>query len=111
MRIDILTLFPEMCEAVVSSSIIGRAVASKKVEIICTNIRDYANNKHNKVDDTPYGGGMGMVMSAEPIDTAFASLYNPETEEKPHLIRKKLLRLFLRLQKKWVEMTTDYLRP
>ena len=86
MRIDILTLFPEMCDAVVSSSIIGRAVASKKVEIICTNIRDYANNKHNKVDDTPYGGGMGMVMSAEPIDNAFASLYNPETEEKPHLI-------------------------
>ena len=86
MRIDILTLFPEMCEAVVSSSIIGRAVASNKVEIFCTNIRDFANNKHNKVDDTPYGGGMGMVMAAEPIDRAFASLYNSETEEKPHLI-------------------------
>ena len=86
MRIDILTLFPEMCETVMNESIIGRAQKSGKVEIVCTNIRDYANNKHNKVDDTPYGGGMGMVMSAEPIDNAFASLYNPETEEKPHLI-------------------------
>ncbi len=86
MRIDILTLFPEMCDAVLSSSIIGRAVTSKKVEIFCTNIRDYANNKHNKVDDTPYGGGMGMVMAAEPIDNAFNSLYNAESDEKPYLI-------------------------
>lgn len=51
MRIDILTLFPEMCEAVMSESIIGRARAAGKVEIVCTNIRDFANNKHNKVDD------------------------------------------------------------
>ena len=86
MRIDILTLFPEMCNAVISSSIIGRAVAANKVEIFCTNIRDFANNKHNKVDDTPYGGGMGMVMAAEPIDNAFNSLYDANTEGKPHLI-------------------------
>ncbi len=85
MRIDILTLFPEMCETVMNESIIGRAQKAGKVQIVCTNIRDYANNKHNKVDDTPYGGGMGMVMSAEPIYNAYKSLYN-EQEAKPHLV-------------------------
>lgn len=85
MRIDILTLFPKMCETVMSESIIGRARKNNKVEIVCTNIRDYANNKHNKVDDTPYGGGMGMVMAAEPIYNAYKSLYD-EGEEKPHLV-------------------------
>ena len=85
MRIDILTLFPEMCQTVMNESIIGRAQKADKVEIVCTNIRDYANNKHNKVDDTPYGGGMGMVMAAEPIYNAYKSLYN-EGEEKPHLV-------------------------
>ena len=85
MRIDILTLLPEMCQTVMNESIIGRAQKAGKVVIVCTNIRDYANNKHNKVDDTPYGGGMGMVMAAEPIYNAYKSLYN-EGEEKPHLV-------------------------
>ena len=85
MRIDILTLFPEMCEQVMNESIIGRAQKSGKVEIVCTNIRDFSGNKHNKVDDTPYGGGMGMVMAAEPIYNCYQSLYG-ENEEKPHLI-------------------------
>ncbi len=85
MKIDILTLFPEMCEAVLSSSIIGRARKNGLVEINCVNIRDFAGNKHNKVDDTPYGGGMGMVMAAEPIYNAYKSLCT-EGEEKPFLI-------------------------
>ena len=85
MRIDIMTLFPEMCEAVVSESIIGRARKAEKVQIVCTNIRDFAGNKHNKVDDMPYGGGMGMIMAASPIYNCYKSLYN-EGEEKPHLI-------------------------
>lgn len=85
MRIDILTLFPEMCNAVIGESIIGRAIKNGIIEIKCTNIRDFANNKHNKVDDTPYGGGMGMVMAAEPIYNAYKSLFN-ENEDKPHLI-------------------------
>ncbi len=85
MRIDILTLFPEMCETVMSESIIGRARKAEKVEIVCTNIRDFSGNKHNKVDDTPYGGGMGMIMAASPIYNAFKSLYD-EGEKKPHLI-------------------------
>lgn len=85
MRIDILTLFPEMCENVMSESIIGRARKNGKVEIFCTNIRDYAQNKHNKVDDTPYGGGMGMVMAPDPINNCFNSLYSDESD-RPHLI-------------------------
>lgn len=85
MRIDILTLFPEMCETVLSESIIGRARRAGKVEIVCTNIRDFAGNKHNKVDDMPYGGGMGMVMAAPPIYNCYQSLYR-ENEPKPHLI-------------------------
>jgi len=85
MRIDILTLFPQMCETVMNESIIGRAQKSGKVEIICTNIRDFSGNKHNKVDDTPYGGGMGMIMAASPIYNSYKSLYN-ENEPKPHLI-------------------------
>ena len=83
MKISILTLFPDMCEAFVNESIIGRAVKNEKVDINCINIRDYANNKHNKVDDTPYGGGMGMIMSAEPIYNAYKSVCDGE---KPHLV-------------------------
>ena len=86
MRIDIMTLFPEMCETVLNESIIGRARKAGKVELSCVNIRDYADNKHNKVDDTSYGGGMGMVMAAAPIYNCFNSLYDKETEQKPHLI-------------------------
>lgn len=85
MRIDILTLFPEMCETVMNESVIGRAQKAEKVKIVCTNIRDYANNKHSKVDDNPYGGGMGMIMSAEPIYNAYKALYT-EDEPKPHLV-------------------------
>ncbi len=85
MRIDIMTLFPDMCETVMSESIIGRARKAGKVEIFCTNIRDFSGNKHNKVDDMPYGGGMGMIMAASPIYNCYKSLYN-DGEPKPHLI-------------------------
>ena len=80
-----MTLFPGMCETVLSESIIGRARKAGKVEIVCTDIRDFAGNKHNKVDDMPYGGGMGMIMAAEPIYSCYKSLYGPD-EPKPHLI-------------------------
>ncbi len=85
MRIDILTLFPDMVDTVMNESIIGRAQKAGRVEIKATNIRDFAGNKHNKVDDMPYGGGMGMVMAAEPIYNCYKSLYG-EGEPKPHLI-------------------------
>ena len=85
MRIDIMTLFPDMCDTGVSESIIGRARKTGKVEIVCTDIRDFSGNKHNKVDDSPYGGGMGMIMAAPPIYSCYKSLYG-ENEPKPHLI-------------------------
>ena len=85
MKIDIMTLFPEMCETVLSESIIGRARKAGKVDIECINIRDFANNKHNKVDDAPFGGGMGMVMAAEPIKCCF-NYISEKSEAEPYLI-------------------------
>ncbi len=67
MRFDILTLFPDMVNTVLSESIIGRAQKADILSVRCHQIRDFANNKHNNVDDTPYGGGVGMVMAAPPI--------------------------------------------
>ena len=85
MRIDIMTIFPEMMEHYLSESIIGRARAANKVEINCINIRDYSNDKHNKTDDTPYGGGKGMVMLAQPIDDCFSAICE-QTGARPHFI-------------------------
>ncbi len=84
MRFDILTLFPEMIEAVLGDSIIGRARDKGIIEINCVQIRDFAFNKHRQVDDYPYGGGTGMVMQAQPIFDAYSSVcegldYKPET--------------------------------
>ena len=67
MKIDILTLFPDMFKGVFSGSIIKRAIDLEKVEINLINFRDYTNDLHNKVDDTPYGGGAGMVLMPQPI--------------------------------------------
>ena len=67
MRINIATLFPEMCDAVINTSIIGRAKNAGKVDIRTFNIRDYTLDKHRNVDDTPYGGGHGMVMQTQPV--------------------------------------------
>jgi tRNA (guanine37-N1)-methyltransferase len=67
MRIDILTLFPEMFESPLAHSIIKRAREAEIVEITLTNIRDFTSDKYRKVDDKPYGGGPGMVMMAQPV--------------------------------------------
>lgn len=85
MRIDVMTLFPQMCEAVMSESIIGRARDTGKVEINFHQIRDFAINRRNQVDDTPYGGGAGMLMMPQPIYDCFMKICG-ETETKPHLI-------------------------
>lgn len=74
MKINIMTLFPEMCEAVLCESIIGRARENGFVEIECVNIRDYTKDKHNRVDDAPYGGGMGMLMQVQPIDDCYKAI-------------------------------------
>ncbi len=85
MRIDILTLFPEMCEGVLGESVIGRARNDGKVDIRTRQIRDYTLDKHRRVDDTPYGGGMGMIMQVQPIYDCFMSLCE-ELGTRPHLI-------------------------
>lgn len=85
MIIDIMTLFPEMCEAFLSESIIGRARKKGIIEIKCHQIRDFAYDKHKRVDDTPYGGGKGMLMLAEPIYKCFESICN-ERGKRPLLI-------------------------
>ena len=73
MRIDILTLFPEMFSPL-STSIIGRARESGKLEIVITDIREYTLDKHKKCDDSPFGGGAGMVMSAQPVASAIEAV-------------------------------------
>ncbi len=77
MKIQVLTLFPEMFAPVTDHSMLGRAVEKKILDIELINIRDYTLDKHNKTDDTPYGGGPGMVMSPEPI---FRALRASEAE-------------------------------
>lgn len=67
MRIDVLTLFPQQIDDFLKYSIIGRAREAKLVEIVCTNFRDFSKDKHRKVDDSPFGGGPGMVLRPEPI--------------------------------------------
>ncbi len=85
MRIDLITLFPEMCEAVLSESVIGRARAKGVIEIECHQLRDFAFDKHRRVDDAPYGGGMGMVMMCEPIALCFESVCR-QLGEKPYFV-------------------------
>lgn len=85
MRIEIATLFPEMCEAVLNESIVGRARRAEKIQVNCRQIREYTQDKHRRVDDTPYGGGMGMVMQCEPIYNCYKAVCE-EWGTKPHTI-------------------------
>lgn len=81
----VLTLFPEMIENGMKTSITGRAIDEKKINLNAVNIRDYAFNKHNKVDDYPYGGGAGMVMQAEPVFLAYEAVCE-ERQSRPRVI-------------------------
>lgn len=69
-----MTLFPEMVSGVLSESIIGRAQSGGFIEVNCHNIRDFSTDRHRKTDDTPYGGGMGMVMTCQPIYDCYESI-------------------------------------
>lgn len=84
-EIDVMTLFPEVCEEYFSSSIIGRARKKGVLDIHCHQIRDFAYDKHKRVDDTPYGGGKGMVMMVEPIFECFEHVCDMRGT-RPHLI-------------------------
>ncbi len=85
MKFHILTLFPEMFSSVLHDSMLGRAEKKNLLEFNVINIRDFAVNKHKRVDDYPYGGGRGMVMQAEPIYNAYKSICDT-LEEKPYVI-------------------------
>jgi len=86
MKIDIMTLFPEMFETFLKTSIIGRAVSDKKIiEINTVNIRDFSKDIHKKTDDAPYGGGSGMVMSFQPVYDAYLYLAG-KLDYKPKVI-------------------------
>lgn len=84
MKFDVMTLFPAMVEGVLSESIIGRARSAGLVEVECHNIRDFSKDKHRKTDDTPYGGGVGMVMTCQPIYDCYRSFADkiPEGKKK-----------------------------
>ncbi|HHV27214.1 MAG TPA: tRNA (guanosine(37)-N1)-methyltransferase TrmD [Tissierellia bacterium] len=80
MKIDILTLFPEIFHTIFNWSIIGRAVEKELVRLNCINIRDFSEDKHKRVDDYPFGGGPGMVMKPEPISKAIESVKESESK-------------------------------
>lgn len=88
MRFDIMTLFPELVETVLSESIIGRARKAGILDIRTYNIRDFSKDKHRRVDDTPYGGGRGMLMSPVPIYDCYEAIVNPVSNscERRHVI-------------------------
>lgn len=85
MNFHVLTLFPEMIEQGMNTSIIGRAIAGGYLTVQAVNIRDFAFNKHQKVDDYPYGGGAGMLMQAEPVYLAYESV-EKKIDKKPRVI-------------------------
>jgi len=74
MKFDVMTLFPEMVSSVLSESIIGRAEKAGVISVECHNIRDYSKDKHRKTDDTPFGGGVGMLMTCQPIYDCYLSV-------------------------------------
>ncbi len=90
MNFHVMTLFPEMIENAMNVSITGRAIKAGHIRVNAVNIRDYANNKHSRVDDYPYGGGAGMVMQAEPVYQCYLDIrekhFSEDGQEKPRVI-------------------------
>ena len=91
MRFDIMTLFPNLVSSVLGESIIGRAQKAGHVSVHAHNIRDFANNKHNRVDDTPYGGGFGMLMMAPPVYDCYEFVKGQVKEELGEEAKSKVI--------------------
>ena len=87
MRFDIMTLFPEFVQYVLGESIIGRAQKSGAISVFAHNIREYSEDKHRRVDDTPYGGGKGMLMAAPPIYNCYSAILKM-TESQEEMRRR-----------------------
>ena len=81
MRFDIMTLFPDLVNTVLGESIIGRAQKSGAIEVRTHQIRDYSEDKHRRVDDTPYGGGKGMLMAAPPVYNCYQGVLRAQAED------------------------------
>ncbi len=86
MNFHVMTLFPEMIERAMGESITGRAIKAGHISVNAVNIREFANNKHNRVDDYPYGGGAGMVMQAEPVYQCYESICRSIGNERPRVV-------------------------
>jgi len=93
MRIDILTLFPEIIEGPLGASLLGKAIQEGRIEVAVTNIRDFSTDRHRTVDDAPYGGGAGMVMRCDPIYAAVESLRGRNSLERVILLSPRGRRL------------------
>ena len=93
MRFDIMTLFPDLVDTVLGESIIGRAQKSGAITVKTHNIRDYSEDKHRRVDDTPYGGGKGMLMMAPPIYNCYEAILAKQAEEAEPLTRRRVIYL------------------
>ena len=93
MRIDVITLFPELFDAPLRASLLGKAIENGLLTVRCTNPRDFATDKHRTVDDAPFGGGPGMVMKCEPLFAAVESLRGPNSCERVILMSPRGRRL------------------
>ena len=107
MRIDIMTLFPDLCDAVLSESVIGRARKSGALDIRFYDIRLYSKDKHRKVDDTTYGGGMGMLMAAPPVYDCFKDVISDKKENEKIRVVYMSPRGKLLTQKKAAELSKN----
>ena len=85
MRIDIATLFTQMCDSVLNESIVGRGIRNGFIEVYTHDIRKYTENKHRRVDDKPYGGGTGMLMQAQPVYDCISAIKS-QGEGRPRII-------------------------
>ena len=93
MKFDIITIFPNIFDSYINESILGRAQKNKLIKINAHNLREYTTNKHHTLDDTPYGGGAGMVMMAEPILKAVDKI-NPPSLKLRRMCRKSKIIIF-----------------
>ncbi len=112
MRFDIMTLFPDLVDRVLGESIIGRAQQAGYVQVNTYNIRDYSQDKHRRVDDTPYGGGKGMLMMAPPVYNCYEAVLADKREGAPSEERRRVIYMSPKgavlTQQRAVELHRDY---
>ena len=112
MRFDIMTLFPDLVDTMLGESIIGRAQKSGAIAVKTHNIRDYSEDKHRRVDDTPYGGGKGMLMMAPPIYNCYRAILDGQTDEGLTDQRRRVIYMSptgkVLTQKRASELARDY---